>query len=269
MLILSKFSLIAVLILASCTTLDEKNTVDDGSKLEDMVNGEIAIAENLLSSGKAEKAWQNLRPLLAQYPQRVDILTLAGLSLLALQNNARAQQLLQKAYQLKPSTVAGLNLSSSYIAAGQYTQAKELLLTLVAQKEPYNYKERLWHNLALIYEQEGDVDQAIATYELAIKENPTYYLSHLHLAKLYKRERSKKLATDYFARAHRYCPECYEPIEEMVDALRQKHRDQEAKALLNTYLQTEDGNLENRQKAQDLLQELKGHTRKEIPLVVD
>jgi tetratricopeptide (TPR) repeat protein len=245
-------------VLTSCYSLQEQQAQSSSEKVDEMVSAEIAIAENLLNNGNAEKAWQNLRPLLEEYPERVEVLTLAGLSLLALQNNPRAQQLLQKAYRIKPTPIIGLNLSSAYIALGKHSQAKQLLLDLLERKVAYSFKERLWHNLALVYDQEGNESEAIATYQLAIKENPTYYLSHLHLAKIYSRQHETQAqALEYFARAHRFCPECYEPVEELARSYIAKNQTSEALALVQAYLQNEDNNGENRHRAQQLMHKIK------------
>jgi tetratricopeptide (TPR) repeat protein len=262
-----KSAILLLLLSTSCYTLNEQDARNNGDKHEEVLAAELAIAENFLSKGEPQQAWQNLRPLLQQFPERTEVLTLAGLSLLALQNNQRGALLLEQAYKLKSTTTIGLNLSSAYISLEQYQKAQDLLLTLLAKKEPYSYRERLWHNLALIYDRLGDEERAIATYQRAIQENPTYYLSHLQLAEIYHRHPEKKtIALQYFTRAHRFCPDCFEPIKELVEIYTQERRTPEAVKLLQDFLQIEETSSDYRRKAQELLQEVRHGDDEIFPL---
>ena len=201
------------LLTAVFISLSACQTIKRNSKEDKLIKSQLRIVTNYLNAGMPAQAHQELRAVLAKFPNNSDFLRLMGVTQLALNNTSKAILYLKKVYKLKPTIVHGLNLSSAYIAANKQNAAKTLLLELLEDADDYQYKERLYHNLALIHEAQRKMRIAEKYYLKALSENPSYYLSLLKLGILYKKHRRHKKAILYLNQAKNFCRKCYEPVD--------------------------------------------------------
>ena len=189
---------------------DKKDVAAPGD--EEVLQGELTLIKKYLDDGKASRAWESLRPLYRKHPEHPDVLTVAGLTHLVLDNNEKAIRILKKVQRLRPRVSTGLNLSSAYIASGQYDKAGAILVRAIRANRSYKYKERLWHNLALVREKQKKTKKAIKFYRKALSINPAYILSLNRLAAVYNRTGRKKWAIRYYEKARQVCGVCFQPV---------------------------------------------------------
>ena len=208
---LSAAMLAALLACASACQSIKRN-----SKQDRLIKSQQRIITNYLNAGMPAQAHQELRNVLAKFPDNPDFLRLMGVTQLALNNTGKAILYLEKVYELEPNITHGLNLSSAYIAANKYPAAQTLLLELLDDADDYQYKERLYHNLALIHEHRRKMRTAEKYYLKALSENPSYYLSLLKLGILYKEHHRHKKAILYLNQAKNFCRKCYEPVNHLA-----------------------------------------------------
>lgn len=227
------------------------------SKQDRIIKSQLRIITNYLNAGMPAQAHQELRNSLAKYPNNPSFLRLMGVAQLALNNVPKAILYLQKVYKLEPTVVHGLNLSSAYIAAKQYATAKKLLLKLLEDAEDYQYKERLYHNLALIHSDQRTMRTAEKYYLQALSENPSYYLALLKLGILYKKHRHHKKAIQYLKQAKNFCRKCYEPVDYLAATYLEIKRSDLAVKELTTYSRLTGLEYQERQSAIARLKQLR------------
>ncbi|MDE3269722.1 MAG: tetratricopeptide repeat protein [Pseudomonadota bacterium] len=232
-------------------------SIKHDSKQERIIKSQLRIITNYLNAGMPAQSHQELRSALAKHPNNQDFLRLMGVTQLALNNPTKAILYLEKVQDLKPSIVHGLNLSSAYIAANQYADAKKLLLELLEHADDYQYKERLYHNLALIHERSRKWRTAEKYYLKALSENPSYYLSLLKLGILYQKHHRYKKAVKYLKRAQNFCRKCYEPVDHLAATYTQIKRPDLAIKELTTYSRLTGLEYQERQSAIARLKQLR------------
>lgn len=247
------FIILTLLPNMSCVSqwsLGEQNAKD---KIEKLISAELLLTNNYLNKGEAQKAWDNLRPLYQAHPNHQDVLNMAGLIHLTLENTATAINLFNKVLKIKKSPSASLNLSSAYIAAGRINEAQTIIDDLIKSEESYPYRERFFHNKGLTYEKNGDFKNAIAQYKKALKINPSFILSLNQLANIYKK--FGKLATSYkyHSKIIRTCTSCFNSINEIATYLINKQKYQYAIKLLNRYINDKNATSENKKSARRLI----------------
>jgi predicted Zn-dependent protease len=217
-----------------------------------------AIIVNHLNAGQPNRAINELRPLMIDQPDNADLLSLHGLSLLALSKPADAIAPLKKAYKLSPNATTALNLSSAYIETQKFKEATQVLLKL-RQDSPmfrkYPFPERVHHNLGLSLEKQSKNKLAETQYKLAIKANPSFYLSLMQLGILYRKTQRSQLAVTQFNLAKDSCPNCFEPIEGLALAYRDLKKTQSANRGLEQYVQRRDVDEVSRKRAMALMQD--------------
>lgn len=251
---------------AGCASLGLTSVDKQAEKEARLMQAELSLAKEYLDRGEANLAWTNLRPLYQRAPRQPAVLNLVGLTHLALENYQSAISVLQKAYTLHPTAVSGLNLSSAYLATGQYEKARLLLQNLLSKYPRYEYRERLWHNMALTYEHEQRWHEAVRTYELAIKTNPNFTLSFLRSAALYTRLHQEQRGLHYYSKALRLCPSCYEAVASIASHHLQQGQIAAAIKLLQAYTKQKNTPRKDRKDALNLLslaENLKARQNKE------
>ncbi|MCB9229267.1 MAG: tetratricopeptide repeat protein [Deltaproteobacteria bacterium] len=257
-------ALLLSLFLSSCSLLRRQEDPATLRKQNDLISGELTLIRRLLDEGKAEKAWASMRGLYQKHPDKPDVLNLAGLIHLALDNQDQAISIFRKAYQLRPAPATGLNLSSAYIASGHYKKARQILARLIRAGQPYEFRERLWHNYALTWEKEKQYKKASKYYQKALKINPAYFLSLVRLATLAKIVGNKNMSLHLFEKASRSCKSCFEPVHEIASFYINEGKYSEAVRILRGYLKTEKNiPLAERQQAKNLLQLARLATRRQ------
>lgn len=211
-------------------------------------NKELALVEkqkqlvrSALDEGKPEQALGALRPMLREFPNDPGLHNLMGLTQLALRNGTRAAKHFQTAYKLDQKVATGLNLSSALIENGEHENAVKLLNALLkkADKDEYQYKERIYHNLGLTYGLQKRNALAEKWYKEALEENPTYFPSHLELAKVYEKTKRPAMAMKEYRRSMDYCLVCFEPVQALSNLYIKNGRFADARKILMGYSRIE------------------------------
>ena len=212
--------------------------IDSPKKIdkEKLVNTELMIIKNYLDKGEPRLAWEQLRQLDRKFPNHPDILNVTGLTHLTLKNHINALKSFKKAYKIYPKVTYALNLSSAYISIGKFKKARTLLVKIIKNKSDYEYRERLWHNLALTYEKEKKYRSAIKFYKKANQINPNFILSMINLGKLYKIIKNDRLAENMFQKTISICKNCYEPVHELAVSFINKGKFTNAVSILERYI---------------------------------
>lgn len=258
---LSKCCLVASMITflmggVGCQTFDATPTESSQvEKEKDRLETQREIVINYLNRGEPERALKEVRPMLAERPEDADLLSLMGLTQMALRNPARAGVFLEKAYQVNPSPTTALNLSSSYLEQNQPQKAITLLSKLFSDDGvgAYDFPERLYHNLGLAYEKLRKYQTAEINYRKALEDNPVFYLTLMQLGLLNEKMRRPLPARQYFLRARKVCMKCYEPVAALANNYIQSNQADLALSLVRGYQQRKDLNPNTRLSAQRLV----------------
>ena len=237
-----------------CQLIQNDHNTEKKLREQELLGNELLLIKKQLDEGKPEQAWISMRSLYPRYQSNQDVLNLAGLIHLSLDNTSKAISIFRQSHKLKPSTATGLNLSSAYIASGRYRKARAILVPLLRSRQPYPYRERLWHNYALTWEKERRLKSATKYYQKALNINPTYFLSLIRLAGIARQSNRERLAMKLYEKASRNCRSCFEPVNELASYYLNKGYYQRAARILREYLKQNQRLPDTaKQKAQNLL----------------
>ncbi len=245
-----------VLTLLGCQTFDAQQR----QKEDDALKTQLALAANQLDQGAPERSLFTLRPIYRMHPDNADLLTLMGMSHLALGNKEMALKFLREAYKSRPDVKSGLNLSSGLIADRQYRKARNVARKLLKRKEDYPYKERLFHNLAVAYERDRKFKGAIINYKKAIAINPVFYMSLIQLGKIYLNFGNLKQAELYLTKAQKSCQVCLEPVQNLSQLLLKQGKKNDAVTLISNYIQISAVKASDKASAKKLLKFARNHS---------
>lgn len=228
---------------------------DQPSKEQALVEKQKLLVRTTLDEGKPETALATLRPLLREHPSDAGLQNLMGLTQLALRNAPRAIKHFQAAYKLDHAVATGLNLSSAYLETGDYDKAVKLLQALAkqAERDEYQYKERIFHNTGLAYAKQKRAALAEKWYQEAIEENPTFFPSHLELAKLYEATKRPAMAMKSYRRSMDYCLVCFEPVQALSTLYVKNNRYADARRILISFGRQEGVSSEDLKRASRML----------------
>jgi Tfp pilus assembly protein PilF len=236
-------------ILTSCASM----FYNTAKKQDEIIDTQLSIAGAQLDGGDAARALQTVKPLLSTFPNNYKVLTMGGMSHLALANPTQALLLLRRAYDIEPTTATGLNLSSALIAAGEQTRARNVLRKLVKGDENYGHRERLYHNLGLSYQKERNYPAAKKYFYLALNDSPSFYMSLIALAKIAKELNDAKGAKGFLKKAVKSCPSCYEPVHLLATYYINDGELKLAHSLLQSYAARDDAQDEDRESSRQLM----------------
>jgi tetratricopeptide (TPR) repeat protein len=246
--------------LTGCQTLG--NAPEAEPDKPSLADTQKALVRNALDAGKPEQALKILKDLLRATPEEPGLNNLMGLTQLALKNPQRAIKHLMKAYKAEKSIAVALNLSSAYLEAGEADKSVALLTAMAKQadKEKYAYKERIFHNLGYAHARLNQMTQATAWFKEAIEENPSFFPSHLELARVYEKTNRPAMAAKAYVRAIDYCQTCFEPVYALSNIYLKMGKPMEARQLLVKYNRSADLNPTDRAAAQRLLKVVNNST---------
>jgi Tfp pilus assembly protein PilF len=243
------FSLTAVI--GGCQTTETDQTT---IKTKEILDSQKAIVHNALDNGDAKLAHQTLRKLINDFPNDASLQNLMGLTQLSMKNAARAVKHFQIAYKLDKQPGSALNLSSALIEMGDYDKAISTIKGALEQKgEPYRFKERFLHNLAYAHLKQKKNVKAESFFKSAIEENPSFYPSHLELARLHKQLGRPALAMRSYREAMDYCQICLDPVSELTTLYVKAGKMGEARDILIKYNKVQGVTEADRKKANSLL----------------
>ncbi len=115
----------------------------------------------------------------------------------------QALELLQRQLNTEPKDIQLLLLKGVILAESGKTQEARLIFQNLVKEYPSLPEPR--NNLALLYAAEGDLDNARATLEMALRSNPSYAVIYENLIEIYS-----QLASQSFARATNRNPKAKE-----------------------------------------------------------
>ena len=189
------------------------------------------------------------------HPKDADFQNLMGLTQLAMENPSKASKYFKNSYKINPRTSVALNLSSAYIEDGKFLKAIQLLKKVNKDKvsENYQYPERIFHNIALAAERNRNHRQAVKYYQVALSENPNYYLSLMRLGQLYEKSKRPLDAQKTFVKAKNSCPKCFDPVNALAMGFIAKGKHRSAFRVLKRYARKNEISDENRMKAKKLI----------------
>lgn len=240
-----------MLTITNCQTIPNEKE-DEISAEEELIETRLALAKTQLDKGQPEQALVTLQPLLKKHKDNSMVLAVTGLAHLALSNPIKATQLLKKAYDLNPSGRSALNLSSALISMGSLIKARKILFKSLEYKD-YNHRERIYHNIAVTFEKDNKLNEAINYYQKALYENPTYYQSLFRLGLVYKQKKENMQAIKTLEKATTFCRICLEPVKELASLYINNHQANRAVKMLGLYLKNKELTKTDRKEAQKLL----------------
>lgn len=226
--IMKKLWIFIVCFLGSCVSVQE----------DEALKSEKGIIVTYINSGELSVALRRLRLSLDKYPNDSELNNLMGLVQLSLKNYKSSLDYFQRSYQIEPKPLVELNISSAMIETGDHKGARTILARLIKtpKDKGYQYKERLYHNLAFSYQKTKNYTTAIRLYKKALEENPTYHMSWQNMGQCYEFLKNTKLALDSYQKAKLNCFGCYEPITLLVDFHLNNNNTQAAVKELQDYL---------------------------------
>ena len=222
------------------------------TKIERDQNSMIITA---IENGNPEKRILIARQLMQTRGDDPTLHNLQGLCFMAVKNHVAAIDAFRKAYALKSDPSYALNLSSALIENGDHSKAIRLLKAMTKGKkgEEYLKKERIYHNLGYANVKSGKNSAAERWFRKALDANPSYFLSHMALGKLYEKTRRPAMARTSFRQASDFCAICFDPIEPLVNLYMQARQPQEATAVITRYLRNSKVRPEDKARANKLL----------------
>lgn len=221
---------------------------------EEFIATRINIIKSKIDDGDLMGAQFDLSPLLNQFPDNPDILTLSGFVDITLGNHKRALDSMLKAHELKPSSGSLLNLSSVYIAQKNYSQAMQTIdqgLQL-GRKENYVNIGRFYHNRGYIYELKGQKDLAIQSYKEALYHLPGYLQTLRRLTGIYESRGQIAQAVPYYQRLSYFCRTCFLPMEKLALHYMRVGDRKVAEKMVSSYLKNPQVSGEDKTKARRL-----------------
>lgn len=241
-------------VLACQTTADQKPS--ETEKEEQILATQKEMVRNHLDSGAPEAALKLLRVLVREFPEDTDLLNLMGLTQLALHNAPKSVQFFRQAYKLDKQPATALNLSSAYIEVGSPEKAQALLAALLKNKaasKDYPYKERIYHNIGYSYVKLGNNKKAEQWFLAATEENPTFFPSHLELARLYEKMKRPAMAEKSYRRAIDFCRVCFEPVQALAGIQIKMGNSPEAQKTLVNFMKGEGVAAADRAQAEQMI----------------
>lgn len=240
------------------------NELDSRVAVHESLKVRLQSVQVKLDRGKAFEASMLLEGILKSYPDHVRVLTMQGLTDVALKNNLRAIQMFERAYEIYPSAEQALNMSSAYIATKDFKTANSWLEKALRhhEEEPYRKVERIHHNLGYIAQTLGNAKKAEYHYKRALFHSPSYLLSIKQLARLYESTGQPSKALEIYERFHILCQACYLPISKLTRAYIKQGKTSKATQLLNKFLDNKIALKEDKTRASKLLRKLSPHARK-------
>lgn len=199
--------------LAGCHTLAEQEA--DDQRKQKLLETELALVTEHINKGQFALALNSVKRLTREYPKENEVLTMTGMTYLALGNPATAEKYFRITHQKQNSAQSALNLSSALLSQGKYHPARKVLFPFL-KDHSYPHLERILHNYALVFEKMEKKTKAITFYKKALEENPAYYLSSLRLGQIYKEQGQLQLSANQYEKALKYCSICYEAVERLV-----------------------------------------------------
>ena len=142
----------------------------------------VSLASILQEEGKPDDVMRLSREALEMDERNTRALEMMGQSLMDQNHFDEALPWLQKAVEIQPKLSQNqLNLAACQIGLKKYAEAETLLKTL--QKENPKFPRASYH-LALLYEEQGKLQEARREYENEIANYENYFVARFNLGRL-------------------------------------------------------------------------------------
>ncbi|MDD9950911.1 MAG: tetratricopeptide repeat protein [Zetaproteobacteria bacterium] len=208
------------------------------SQSKSLLEAQLQLIQLRLDDHHPEQAYQMIRPLLEEFPKKVDVLNMAGLIQLSLGNSDQSRQYFLRALKVRQSPSLILNLSSSLMSGKRYRQAESLLRKYYPIFAKYRYLERYWHNRGLALYHQHKKTAAMHLFRKALQENPAFVLTLNQLGDIYASVGKVGKAMAFFKKSMRYCRECLYPVEKAAQLYLQHGHVAKAYATLKRFRET-------------------------------
>ncbi len=147
------------------------------------------LALTLVQKGEAKNAADHLRVLIQQKPEAPEAHNVLGSILRQQGELTAAEEEYKTALKCDPAFApAALGLGQTLIDQKRYTAAKDYLQDALRASPAPATQAQLLTLLAVVFAQNGETDQAIATLERMIKDHPDDADAHFNLATVYARQ---------------------------------------------------------------------------------
>jgi tetratricopeptide (TPR) repeat protein len=154
----------------------------------------IGLVNTMLQAGKADQALSFLQSVLKASPDNAQALVLLGSVHFQKREFAEAEANFQAAIGKRPVEASGyLALSQLYVAQKKLDSAEK---TLRAGLEHAPDNTALHQNLAIVLEQEGEIEPAIQQYEYLLQQDSGSLIAANNLASLLSDNRKDKASLD-------------------------------------------------------------------------
>ncbi len=144
-----------------------------GAIASDEATAHVYLGRTLNTLGSGGAAVRAYESALVHFPEDVDVLTEYARALRSLGKHSEAVEVFREVRRSINADVGGttIQIVDSLAAAGRTPEAVEVLRELI-QKEPRN----AWHflTLGLLLSEVGQLDEALAAYEGALRLDPTF-----------------------------------------------------------------------------------------------
>lgn len=237
----------------SCQTVQDNAANPSATRVEDLITTQLQLVQQQIDNGTPDNGLMILKSLQKSYPGRPDIINMYGIIYLSMNNPGKSIKYFNESYKINPTTSSRLNLSSAYIATGQFKKAREILKPVLADST-YDFRERIFHNYALSFEREKNLVKALLYYDRAVQENPSYYLSYLRIGEIQHSRHQDAKALEAYQKALQFCNICYEAVNGLSQVLISQAQVGRAIEVLQTYVRNKKVNNRDRRQAYSLMQ---------------
>lgn len=244
--------------LVGCQTPDTAKSELSEEKVKRVEADQNGMVIAAVENGEPERGLMIARQLLQTRKDDADLHNLQGLCYMALKNPVAAIHSFRKAYSLENKTAFALNLSSALIENGDHDQALRLLEAMTKSKKSQEYvkKERIYHNIGYAYERTGKYPSSERWYRKALDSNPSYFLSHMGIARVFERTNRPSMARMAYTQASDFCAVCFDPVEPLVKLYINARQPREATGVITRFLRNPEVRSEDRARANALLADI-------------
>ena len=201
-------------LITSCQSINQMSVME-----EELIETRLKIIQSKIDQGNFIQAQSDILPLIRNFKNHPDILTMSGIIDITLGNNKRAINMMLQAHNIINSAASAMNVSSSYINNNNYNLAlKYIKISFdLHQKEPYENIGRVYHNQAYIYEKQKKYNLALHNYQKALYHIPGYVPSLTQYSRLLKKTGDYDKAIKASKQLINSCPICFEPVNDLTN----------------------------------------------------
>jgi len=163
---------LSIVLLCGCVSSTDANRVGDDFNREEAAKTRMSLGLTYLKNNNYTQAKKNLDKALEFYPHSGDVHYALAYYYQLVGDNERAESAYKTAISLSPNSGDIMNSYGAFQCQnGRYAEAKRYFLKAIDSKQYANAAET-YENLALCAQSQGNLDDAIAYLEDAVKHQP-------------------------------------------------------------------------------------------------